>query len=87
MPTVSGTVVPAVTARVLLALTSCGGPDVAEAPALSEIDDLMWDTMEEQDFVTITMGPETPKTLKMKPSTCTAPWPVKRSRWTSQTGT
>ena len=37
----------------LLALTGCAGllgPNVEDAPALSEIDDLMWQTMEEIGF-------------------------------------
>ncbi|NWN89537.1 MAG: hypothetical protein HLX51_13555 [Micrococcaceae bacterium] len=42
----------------LVALTGCsglmGGENVESAPALSEIDDLMWESMEEAGNVTIT---------------------------------
>lgn len=37
----------------LVALTACGGSGVEDPPALSEIDDLMWDTVQDQDSVTI----------------------------------
>lgn len=53
--TTSGPLLPAITGLALIVLTACGGPDVTEPPALSDIDDLMWDTMEAQKSVTIIM--------------------------------
>lgn len=37
----------------LVALTACGGSGVEDPPALSDIDDLMWETVQEQESVTI----------------------------------
>lgn len=54
--TTSGALLPAITGLALIALTACGGQDLTEPPALSDIDDLMWDTMDTEDSVTITMG-------------------------------
>ena len=41
------------TAGSLVALTACGGSGVEDPPALSDIDDLMWETVQEQESVTI----------------------------------
>lgn len=46
----------AATSMILLA--GCGGQGVEDVPALSEIDDLMWETMQEEGSVTITADVE-----------------------------